>query len=142
MFCSLDNEGKTYTCNQASHTATPATANSKETNQQLENGGNERHDVSDEHPLGDALVGVHSLSHPAGKLTLHARILQAPDFEGVEVVCGLGLGAEGGLECVVGGDVARAVAPDTDSVEVLEVHLGRGIFHEAVQVGAGDVDVG
>ena len=133
---------KTYTCNQASHTATPATANSKETDQQLKNGSNERHDVSNEHPLRDTLVGVHSLLHPVGKLTLHTRVLQAPDFEGVEVVSGLGLGAGGGLERVVGGDVTRAVAPETDSVEVLEVHLVRSILHEFVQVGAGDIDVG
>lgn len=58
--------GKTYTCNQASHTATPATADSKDANQKFDNGSDKGDDVGDKHPLGHRLVGVQSLLHRLG----------------------------------------------------------------------------
>lgn len=133
----LDRKGRTYTCNQASHTAAPTTADSKETNNQFKNGSNKCDDVGHKHPLGDTLVRVEGLVQPTGKSAFHARILHTPDFKGVEIEGGLGLGAEVRLE-LVGSDVARTVAPDTDGVEILEVHLTRGIVHGRVQVSVGD----
>lgn len=135
-------KGRTYTCNQASHTATPTTADSKETNNQFNDGGDECDDVGNEHPLGNALVRVEGLAQPIGKRVFHARVLHTPDLEGVEVEGGLGLGAEVRLVLVVGGDVARAVAPDTHGVEVLEVQFLRSIVHDLVEVRAGDIHVG
>lgn len=133
----LVRKGGTYACNQARDTATPTTADSKETNNQFKNGSNECDDVGYEHPLGDALVRVEGLVQPTGKSAFHARVLHTPDFEGVEIEGGLGLGAEVRLK-LVGSDIARTVAPDTDSVEIPEVHLTRRIVHGRVQVGVGD----
>ena len=133
--------GKTYTCNQASHTATPATADSKDANQKLDNGGDKSDDVGDEHPLGHRLVGAQSLLHTLRNRVLNTGVLQSPDIEGVEIERGLGLGAEAGL-VVVAGDISRAVTPDTNRVEILEVQLRRGLVHDGIHVLIREVDAG
>jgi hypothetical protein len=104
---------------ESGHTATPATADSEETDHNLDDGDNEGDQVGDKHPLGDSLVDVHDLVVLAGKLILDIRGVQAPDGEGVEVELALGLGALRNVRLLVV-DVAIAISPETDLVEVGE----------------------
>lgn len=104
---------------ESGDTATPATADSEETNHNLGDGDDEGDQVGDEHPLGDSLIDVHDLVVLAGQLVLDIRGVQAPDGEGVEVELALGLGALRNVRLVVV-DIAIAVSPKTDLVEVRE----------------------
>jgi len=139
---SSGSEKERNTGNQTGDAATPATADSEETNDQLDNGGDKGNDIGDKHPLGHALVGGQGLANAVGKLALNASALQAPDFEGVEVEGGLGLGAGRGVIFVAAGDVPIAVAPETDGVEIGDVQLVGSLVHDGGNVGAGNIDAG
>lgn len=112
-------------------TAAPSAADSKETNENFDDGDNERDQVCNEHPLGHILVDVDDLVIVVRQFLLNAGAVQAPNSERVEVELGLRLGAlRDGVDVVL--DVARAVAPETDIVEVLE---GTVILEVLDQIG-------
>lgn len=135
-------EEERHTGDQTGDAATPAAADSEETDDQLDNGGDEGDDIGDKHPLGNTLVGGQGLANAVGKLALNAGALQTPDFEGVEVESGLGLGAGRGVVFVAAGDVSIAVAPETDGVEIGEIQLVGSLVHDGGQVVAGGIDTG
>jgi len=100
-----------------SDTTAPATEDGEDTNQDLSASGDECDEVGDEHPLGDGLVDLHDLLHTAAKLLLKLRFTHTQDRRRVEVEFSLGLRA-GGDGVLAIGDVALAVAPETNVVEV------------------------
>lgn len=116
-------EEEGYSRHQAGHAATPATADSEDTDDQFSDRKSKCNDVGDEHPFGNGLVGVQGALDFAGKGILQATLFQVPDLQRVEPELGLGLGAVVGLIAVVGGDVSFTVAPETNGIEVLDVVL-------------------
>lgn len=135
-------EEERHAGNQTGDAATPATADGEETDDQLDNSGDKGDDIGDEHPLGNTLVCGQGLVNAVGKLALDAGALQTPDFEGVEVESGLGLGARRGVVFVARGDISVAVAPEANGVEISEVQLVGSLVHDGGQVGVGNIDTG
>lgn len=129
---------------EGGHAAAPAGADGEDADEELDDGGDEGDNVGDGHPLGDLLVDVEGLVHAVGEGVLQTRLLKVPNFHGVEPELGLGLGALGGVVLVVLGDVALAVAPETDVVVVGNGHaeLLLNLLESGLDVAIVDVDIG
>lgn len=129
--------------NQGSDTATPATADGEGADQDLQRGRDKGNDVGDELPLGNGLVHLHDLVVVPGQLILDAGAVQAPDGERIKVELGLGIGARLSVE-FVRGDIAVAVAPKADGVEVGQgavlLQLVQDILH-ILRVDIGDASL-
>ena len=128
-------EEESNTRDKRGDAATPTTANSEDTNDQFDHGGDEGDNIGDEHPLGDVLVEVQRLAQTTRETILNAGLLQIPDLNGVKPELSLRLRALRNFEVVVG-DVSITVAPQTNVVEVLEVKLLLDLFQ-----GRGDISI-
>jgi hypothetical protein len=124
-----------------SDTAAPATEDGENPDQDLSAGGNECDKVGDEHPFGDSLVDLHDLLQTTAKLLLKLGFTHAQDGRRVEVEFSLRLCA-GGDSVLAVGDVALAVTPETNVVEVGDGGIILKGIDEACDLAVGDINSG
>lgn len=133
-------ESETYARDQSGNAATPATADSKNPNDEFSGGGDKGDDVGDEHPLGNILVDIHGLLRILRERL--SGLTHIPDLEGVKPELSFRLGAKGGFVVVVVVDIPRAVTPETDGVEILQIGTVLGLLDGTGQLLVGDVLAG
>ena len=100
----------------------------EETDEDLDDGADYCDEVADEHPFCDGFVGIEAVAELLAEEFVHARVVEAPHFDGVEpefvgvrtAVIHVVADAAG----AVSGEVARAVVPEADVVEVFDVKGG------------------
>lgn len=143
--------------------AAQTTEEGEKTDEDLDDGGDERDHVGDEHPLGHGAVGVEPGFQLLAEELVHAGVVQPPDVDRVEPELVRVRGAEGHVVAApvaarpVRDEGALAVVPERDVVEVADAQrllgdpLGRveelarveaGDVREVGDVRGGDVDVG
>lgn len=118
---------ETYRRNDGSDKAAPSREDGEDTNYNLCRGNEESNGVSCKHPPSDLLVGLHGAANLVVELLLHICVVQAPHLDRVEMEARLARGAvcDLSLFAVRLVDIAFAVVPDMDIVEVFQVTGGR-----------------
>lgn len=110
--------------------AAPAREEGEEADEDLDDRGDEGDDVGDEHPFGDCAVGVQAVGQLFAEELVDAGVVEAPYVHRVEPELVLVRRAECDLvtdtPCAVCAEISRAIVPETDVVEVLDIECGFG----------------
>lgn len=114
---------QTYPRHQTGDQAAQTAADGRQTHDQLHDRRDEGHGVGDEHPLGHALVRVEPLLQIVRQQVLDVRVVQLPHLDRVEPELGLARRAVGDLVVAVRRLVPRAVVPQADVVEVVQIQV-------------------
>lgn len=134
-----------YSRHNGSHKAAPAAEDGENTNDKLSSSKADSDHVGREHPVGGLVVGIEAILHLVWEYILSSRVLEVPDFDGVEPEVGLAVRAGDGilflLAIVIG--LTLAVIPQADRVEVLQLLGGsrglEGLQQFVVEICVGDV---
>lgn len=124
----------TYRAYDGGRQAAPSAEDGKDTDDELSASENNGDDVGCEDPLCELVVRVDAVLHLLGVNLLSCDIVEAPVLGRVEPKVGLAGRAvcDGLLALVV--DIALAVVPQTDLVEVLEILLRGGALESLEQL--------
>lgn len=117
----------THSRNNSGHQTSPTAENGKDTHNQLGNRETDGNHIHGEHELGHLAVRVQAIFQLFRKDLLRGfvEIIELPDLEGVEIEVCLARRAVLDLLLALVIDIALAVVPQPDLVEVLQVLVGR-----------------